>query len=118
MPAVLTIGYHDGTFDEIELGGAAKAYLRVMPEGLMIRWEGVRGNRCVYPWAAVRNYHIETEVGQRDRERINEERRAERFSNEYVTWKSGCPVGRCGHVHVEADPGVRGAAGDAAGGPG
>lgn len=74
MAAVMTISFHDDTHEEIEFNERNRMYWKICPQGIMIKMDGVRGSRTVYPWHSIRKYHIETEAGQRDRERIAEER--------------------------------------------
>jgi hypothetical protein len=81
--AVMTISFHDDTHEEIELTTENGLYWKPTMQGLMIKMNGVRGSRTIYPWASIRKYHIETEVGLRDRERIAAERRAEAFARRY-----------------------------------
>lgn len=83
MSAVMTISFHDDTHEEIEFTEQNGLYWKPSPQGLMIKMDGVRGSRTVYPWASIRKYHIETEAGQHDREQRAAERRAEAFARKY-----------------------------------
>ncbi len=83
MSAVMTISFHDDTHEEIEFTTENRMYWKICPQGIMIKMDGVRGSRTVYPWQSIRKYHIETEVGQSDRKQLAAERRAEAFSRKY-----------------------------------
>jgi hypothetical protein len=96
MAAILIISFYDDTHEEIEFNEENGKYWKPTMQGLMIKTNGVRGSRTVYPWSSIRKYHIETEVGQRDRERLAEERAQQDHSS----------VGGRGDVHEQADPGV------------
>lgn len=118
MSAKLLITFHDETWDEIELGGRQGLYWAPTPQGLMIKQEGVRGCRTVYPWKSIRKYHIETEAGLRDQERRaaerEEARRIKLFAAFRINQPRSGPVGGCGDVHEPADQGGGGAEGNAA----
>lgn len=75
MTATLFVFFHDDTWDEIKLGDGNDMYWKPTMQGLMIRQEGVRGCRTVYPWHSIRKYHVETEAGLRDQERRAEAKR-------------------------------------------
>lgn len=121
MPGIMTISFHDDTHEEITFSPENGLYWKITPHGLMIRTDGVRGSRTVYPWASIRKYHIETEVGLRDREERARERFAEQLAQKFKLdpeavrhFQGSGPVGGRGDVHVEADPSSGRPEGDAA----
>lgn len=110
--AVMTISFHDDTHEEIEFTDQNGLYWKPTMQGLVIKTNGVRGSRTVYPWTSIRKYHIETEVGLRDRERIAKERTAERLTksirDKAAVIRGGAMGGR-GDVPEPADQGGGGA---------